>query len=110
MIDWDRVAELREEVGAEDFDEVVTLFLEEVQEVAGRLTRAPDPARLEADLHFVKGSAYNLGFERLGAMCTAGERLAAAGRAGEVDVEAILDCHLQSRAAFLGGMCNLARG
>ena len=110
MIDWDRVAELRQEVGAEDFDEVVTLFLEEVQEVADRLTRTPDLARLEADLHFVKGSAYNLGFERLGALCTAGERLAAAGRATEVDVGAILDCHVLSRETFLGGMRNLATG
>lgn len=29
MIDWNRAAELREEVGAEDFSEVVDLFLEE---------------------------------------------------------------------------------
>ena len=29
MIDWARVSELRDEVGAEDFDEVVELFLEE---------------------------------------------------------------------------------
>ena len=32
MIDWNRVAALREEVGAEDFDEVVELFLQEVDE------------------------------------------------------------------------------
>ncbi|WP_442970022.1 hypothetical protein [Roseovarius sp. ZX-A-9] len=31
MIDWSRVAELRSEIGAEDFDEVVELFLEEVE-------------------------------------------------------------------------------
>ena len=27
MIDWDRVSELRDEVGADDFDEVVDLLL-----------------------------------------------------------------------------------
>ena len=32
MIDWDRVQELREEVGAEEFAEVIELFLEEVDE------------------------------------------------------------------------------
>ena len=32
MIDWASVSELRDEVGAEDFDEVVELFLEEVDE------------------------------------------------------------------------------
>jgi hypothetical protein len=30
MIDWDRVQELRDEIGAEAFGEVVELFLEEV--------------------------------------------------------------------------------
>ena len=30
MIDWTKVTELREEIGDEDFQEVVELFLEEV--------------------------------------------------------------------------------
>ena len=30
MIDWPRVKELKDEIGAEDFGEVVDLFLEEV--------------------------------------------------------------------------------
>ena len=107
MIDWERVTELRREVGAEDFEEVVDLFLGEVQDIADRLAQAPDPARLEADLHFIKGSAYNLGFEMLGALCTSGERLAAAGRAGEVDVAAILDCHARSRREFHVGLARL---
>ena len=34
MIDWARVSELRDEVGAEDFEEVVQLFLAEVEDVA----------------------------------------------------------------------------
>ena len=33
MIDWKRVRELRDEIGEEDFSEVVDLFLEEVEEV-----------------------------------------------------------------------------
>ena len=107
MIDWDRVAELRNDMGEEDFVEVVQLFLAEVQEVADRLRTSPDRAQLEKDLHFIKGSAYNLGFEALGVMCTAGERLAAAGRAAEIDVPAILDCYADSRRLFLDG---LARG
>ena len=32
MIDWARVSELRDEVGPEDFEEVLHLFLEEVDE------------------------------------------------------------------------------
>ena len=31
MIDWTRVSELRDEIGAEDFGDVVEIFLEEVE-------------------------------------------------------------------------------
>ena len=48
MIDWSRVSELREEVGEEDFAEVVELFLDEVDGVIGTL--APETADLEAQL------------------------------------------------------------
>ena len=57
MIDWDRLKELRDEVGAEDFDEVVELFLDEVEGVMDRLRDSPDVDTLEEDLHFLKGSA-----------------------------------------------------
>ncbi|MBK5926839.1 Hpt domain-containing protein [Rhodobaculum claviforme] len=107
MIDWDRVAELRSDMGAEDFLEVVALFLAEVQEAADRLSRSPAPERLEGELHFIKGSAYNLGFEALGALCTSGERMAAAGSAADVDVAAILACYAQSRREFLAGLDSL---
>ena len=109
MIDWSRVDELRAEIGAENLSEVVDLFLEEVDEVAGRLGRAPDPTRFEEDLHFLKGCAWNLGFAAFGAACQAGERLAAEGRAADVDIRAVLDSYAASRAAFLAGM-RKARG
>lgn len=99
MIDWDRVEELRDEVGAEDFDEIALLFLQEVDEVGARLAGTPDPATLEADLHFLKGSALNLGFARLGALCSEGERLAAAGSA--VALGPLLACYADSRRQFL---------
>lgn len=99
MIDWERVAELRSEIGAEGFCEVVELFLDEVEGVVMALgTRR---ARLEEELHFLKGSAWNLGFRAFGAACQAGEREAAAGRSDQVDVPAILDCYAQSKAQFM---------
>lgn len=110
MIDWDRVAELRTDMGPDDFVEVVELFLAEVEEVTDRLSQAPDPARLESDLHFIKGSAYNLGFDALGALCTAGERMAASGRADAVDLRAILECHAASRREFLDGLASFTGG
>ena len=68
MIDWERVADLRSEVGEDDFFEVVDMFLEEVEEVIDRLTSSPEPARFEDDLHFLKGSALNLGFRHFSAL------------------------------------------
>jgi HPt (histidine-containing phosphotransfer) domain-containing protein len=101
MIDWTRVRELRNEIGEEDFAEVVALFLEEVEEVVTRLRAMPDPATLESDLHFLKGSALNLGFQQFGERCQAGETAAGAGRADQVDLAAILDCYDRSKSAFL---------
>ncbi len=56
MILWSRVNELREEVGAEDFKEVVALFLDEVEEVIDRLRADTNRDRLEQDLHFLKAA------------------------------------------------------
>lgn len=101
MIDWDRVAELRAEVGGEDFEEIVTLFLEEVDGVIDRLSRAPDPETLAEDLHFLKGGALNLGFERFGMLCRDGERMASQGRTNEVMIAPILACYAASRKVFV---------
>lgn len=101
MIDWERVEELRDEVGAADFGEVVELFLEEVEEVLARLRVAPEPARLEEDLHFLKGSALNLGFATFSDLCQAGEKAAANGHAAQVDLAEILGAYEHSKPEFL---------
>ncbi|MFW8633880.1 Hpt domain-containing protein [Cribrihabitans pelagius] len=100
MIDWPRVKELREEVGAEDFGEVVKIFLEEVESVLEKL-KAGGRSQLEQDLHFLKGSALNLGFEQFSALCLEGERAAAEGNSGSVSVETILASFGASKAYFL---------
>ena len=46
MIDWACVSELRDEVGVEDFDEVVELFLEEVDEAIVALRDLTDLSEL----------------------------------------------------------------
>ncbi|WP_281857293.1 Hpt domain-containing protein [Litoreibacter halocynthiae] len=68
MLNWSRVAELKEDLGEEDFREITTLFLEEVEEKLAELTCDP-PDVFADDLHFLKGSAANLGFEGFRAMC-----------------------------------------
>lgn len=99
MIDWMRVKELRDEIGADDFDEVVALFLEEADEVIARIAPASGAKTLEADLHFLKGAALNLGFADFAALCQSGERRAAAGDTG-ADVDLVRACYHSSKAAF----------
>lgn len=101
MIDWARVDDLRAEIGAEDFAEVVALFFDEADEVAARLASMADRGPLEAELHLLKGSALNLGLAELAALCQAGERAARAGRAASVDLGAVVACYRASRTAFL---------
>lgn len=99
LIDWAKVNELCQEVGPEDFDEVVELFLEEVEETLGQtggLGRS-----LEHDLHFLKGSALNLGFLQFSELCKNGESAAAVGNADSVNVEDIRASYTASRAVFL---------
>ena len=99
MIDWDRVKDLRGEIGAADFDEVVGLFLEEADECIARLSPDAGAKVLAADLHFLKGAALNLGFAALSTLCQDGERRANTGDVS-VDVGAVRAAYLGCRAEF----------
>lgn len=102
LIDWNKVNELRNEVGAEDFDEVVELFLEEVEQVISQLGnegRSP-----EHDLHFLKGSALNLGFAHFSNLCSAGETAANQGHLEGLDFGEITMSYEQSKSGFLEGL------
>lgn len=111
MIDWNRVQALRLEIGADDFAEVVALFLEEADEAVARLQPGAGPRALEADLHFLKGSALNLGFADFAALCQGAER-AAAGPAlptetAAAGIAAIIRCYAASKTAFEAGLDGL---
>lgn len=99
MVDWDRVRELRSEIGPEGFDEVVSLFLEEADEAVGRLSVRSGAKALAAELHFLKGAALNLGFASLSALCQDGERQAGAGDLS-VDLKAVGAAYAACRAEF----------
>ncbi|MGX9356040.1 Hpt domain-containing protein [Roseobacteraceae bacterium S113] len=101
MIDWDRVAELRDEIGAEDFDEVVEIFLEEVDAAVDAI--GGDHSPLEAQLHFLKGSALNLGFVGFANLCQDGEARAAEG-ATDIALAPISESYQASRAEFTSGL------
>ncbi len=101
MIDWSRVTTLRDEVGVDEFDEVVELFLEEVDEVVMRLKASPSQDTLGEDLHFLKGSALSLGFRQFSALCQAGETASNTGKPHLIDLEGLIENYSQSRAHFL---------
>lgn len=107
MIDWRRVQDLRSEIGPNCFDELVSLFLKETDEVVARLPTVTDARAMENDLHFLKGSALNLGFADLATVCQSGEGRAATG-AVDIAVDVVISIYNQSRAAFLGGLQSLA--
>lgn len=100
MIDWTRVAELRDEIGPEDFDEVAELFLLEVEDTLGRLDAAMhDASQMQELLHFLKGSALNLGFRAVSVMCNRDQRKPATGQA-ELDIPGLKALYAESRAEF----------
>lgn len=108
MIDWARVKTLRDDVGVEDFDDVVEIFIEEVSEMVERLRDAPQIETLGDDLHALKGSALNLGFTEFSALCQIGETLAAQGRADDIDLPPLLECYDNSSTTFLERLKNPA--
>ena len=104
MIDWDRAATLRDEIGAEDFAEVVDMFIDEMEAEFAALRAAARDDRLEARLHFLKGSALNLGFEALATLCQTGESAAAQGNPGSIDLDGLCRTYEMSKMRFLRAM------
>jgi HPt (histidine-containing phosphotransfer) domain-containing protein len=101
MIDWTQVTALRDQIGAEEMDEVVNLFIEEVEEVTERLRQSPHTADLEHDLHFLKSCALNLGFSDFSDLCQKGEKMARQGQADQVDIAQMLHSYDASKSCFL---------
>ncbi len=104
MIDWKRVEELREEIGEEDFAEVAGMFLEEADQTIGAMGHGLAADEVGDQLHFLKGSALNLGLSDLAAVCQDGERRAAAGEGAQVDLSRIAAIYHASRAALMNGL------
>lgn len=104
MIDWSRLDELREEIGDEDLADVVAMFLDEADGVVGRVATGLSDAELESQLHFLKGSALNLGLAELAMLCQDGERRAANGDGDLVDLGQIAAVYQASKSAFLGAL------
>lgn len=80
-VDWDRLNDLRADIGEEDFADVALLFVAELQETLQGLTPSTATA---SDFHFLRGSAANLGFVALVAACTRAEEACNNGAAPDI--------------------------
>ena len=69
MIDWERIEDLRREVGQKDFADVVGLFFEEIDCSLPVSLDLTEPDEIRDLLHFIRGSALNLGFFELARLC-----------------------------------------
>ncbi|WP_434616400.1 Hpt domain-containing protein [Tabrizicola sp. M-4] len=94
LVNAERLAALRAEIGEDGFEEVLEMFLKESDEVVARLAAPSIPESIEADLHFLKGTALTLGMDDLADMCRRGEQGAA------VDPAALADLYRRSCAAL----------
>ena len=103
MIDQTRLDELRAEIGSEDLAEVIEMFCEEVEDALSKLDGTSFENAVE-HLHFLKGSALNLGFEAFSTLCASGEVAAASGDHDEIDLAEVITTYDQSKATFLADL------
>lgn len=106
-MDWDRVRDLREDVGEDDLGGIIALFLEETDAVVAQLAAHRSAGELRSDLHFLKGSALNIGMASFAQACHAAEEQLSCDN-GSVDIDLILGLYVQSREALVSGLTKLA--
>ena len=68
MIDQNRLSELRNDIGDDSFAEIIQLFCEEIEQAFVQLDTTDRNAAAET-LHFIKGSALNIGLVEVGRLC-----------------------------------------
>lgn len=96
MVNWDRITELQEEVGEDDLAEVLVLFCEEVEEALGALATT-DAAKLKGHLHFLKGSAMNIGLDQVSTLCREAEQSLTSDPNAIVSVDTIRSAYQSAR-------------
>lgn len=97
VIDRNRMKELRQEIGEEDFSEVAEMFLDEMAETLAALCADPGAAGPDA-FHGLRGSALNLGFTDFAVACSEAEKRSATGQS--VDVVHLDWLYRESVSAF----------
>ncbi|WP_417242131.1 Hpt domain-containing protein [Celeribacter sp.] len=106
MINISSLKTLEDEIGSEDFMEVATLFLSEMDEAVSKLPQITDAVTMGDTLHFLKGASLNLGLTAFSELCISGEASAKTGKVDAIDVTKISAVYHASRAQlteYLGG-------
>ncbi len=101
MLNLTRIAELKAEVGEDDFAEVFDIFCEEVEEVLDALPTIPQ-AELPGKLHFLKGSALNIGLDAVGERCRLEEKKLSEDPEATPDISEIRRLFSESMADLAG--------
>ena len=65
-----------------------------------RMIAAPNLETLEEDMHFLKGSALNLGFAHFSNLCQAGETAAKNGQAEKICLDDVFESYAASKSIF----------
>ena len=80
---------------------MVEIFLEEVEETIDAISKVVPQDQIEGHLHFLKGSALNLGFAEFSDLCQSGESAAAQGNFSEISLPDVVGSYQRSKAEFL---------
>lgn len=83
-LDEDRLAELAEDLGADDLTLVLAMFLEEAEAEASKLARGQPDAERRKSGHFLRSGALNLGLAGLSEAAEAVHMTDGVGRAAAV--------------------------
>jgi HPt (histidine-containing phosphotransfer) domain-containing protein len=100
MINTARIQELKDEVGEDDLVEVIELFCEEVEDVLRALDSTPQD-QMAAQLHFLKGSALNIGLDDVSELCEQQENRLKSDPVATADVNMIRVTYAASKEALL---------
>lgn len=108
MIDWERVLEMRGDVGDAEFRPILELFLDEIETVVFRLP-GNDRAQTVADFHFLTGCARSLGFRRFSQVCEGLEALAERQALPQGYIDDALTVYADSKRLFVRDLDRMCR-
>lgn len=99
MIDWQRIEELKEDFGPDGLEDLLPVFVEEIQTAIAELSSDCGNQDIAAKAHFIKGSAANLGLTELTKLCAEIE-----SGIEKPDAPALSDLFSKSLAALRAGL------